>query len=90
MNKTPSKYFADAEPIINANARITLLKERKRAIGLLREEKGRCVELEWEKADAFVVHRIPSKLKDTQHLLAELGQSHHTKNDVEASVDNSF
>lgn len=34
MNRIPSKYFELADPIINAKARIMLLKLRKRASGL--------------------------------------------------------
>lgn len=34
MNRIPSKYFELADPIINAKARIMLLKLRKRARGL--------------------------------------------------------
>ena len=35
MNSRPSKYLDDADPIMKANARMTLLKDKKSAKGLL-------------------------------------------------------
>ena len=38
MKRTPSKYFDEAEPIINAKARMILLNERNNVNGLLQCE----------------------------------------------------
>ena len=39
MNRTPSKYLDDAEPIMKAKARMTLLRLRNKASGLLSQSR---------------------------------------------------
>jgi hypothetical protein len=83
LHNNPSKYFALALPIMKANARITLLRDKKRANGSLYWMQG-WPELVSKMKNSMVSSDGPLKM----NLQPKLRENYNSHNCIEYYIDN--